>query len=266
MVGMQSRCTFAKDTESLKEECILHFQGHLQISPLRASFGGSNPMQLYGHSEGISICNRAFSLAWCHSAIITATSFFKLEPPQKKQQKSWVGVISPKMTLKFKRTRLSPTKMRSGGSRLGENEPEMVFPDTDANDGKHGDAVDAVDVFKHGQFGSFGLGLHGIGACGWMEGRGKSMAGGEGSHRFNGKWWSCYVLVIPEDVSFFCVMNWDDFFFPVYLFQCMIAVQADAEDFLLDSWAVHPTHLLTYRSKWKNISSICCGFKLSQAK
>lgn len=120
------------------------------------------------------------------------------------------------MTLKFKRTRLSPTKMRSGGSRLGENEPEMVFPDTDANDGKHGDAVDAVDaydaydavdVFKHGQFGSFGLGLHGIGACGWMEGRGKSMAWGEGSHRFNGKWWSCYVLVIPEDVSFFCVMN-----------------------------------------------------------
>ena len=51
------------------------------------------------------------------------------------------------MTLKFKRTRLSPTKMRSGGSRLGENEPEMVFPDTDANDGKHGDAVDAVDAY-----------------------------------------------------------------------------------------------------------------------
>ena len=164
------------------------------------------------------------------------------------------------MTLKIQTDQkfLPTKKKRSGGSRLGENEPEMVFPDTDANDGKHGDAVDAVDaydaydavdVFKHGQFGSFGLGLHGIGACGWMEGRGKSMAGGEGSHRFNGKWWSCYVLVIPEDVSFFCVMNWDDFFFPVYLFRCMIAVQADAEDFLLDSWAVHPTHLLTYRSK-----------------
>ena len=107
----------------------------------------------------------------------------------------------------------------------------MVFPDADANDGKHGvaafdavdafdayDAYDAYDVFKHGQFGSFGLGLHGIGfpVVEWREIE-KSIGGGEGSHRFNGKWWVllrkrrriwklksfCYVLVIPEDVSFF---------------------------------------------------------------
>ena len=179
---------------------------------------------------------------WCHSAIITATFFFKHDPPpKKKQQKSWVGVISPKTTLKIQ-TDQNFSKESWGGSRLGENEPEMVFPDADTNDGKHGDAVDAFDaydaydaydVFKHGQFGSFGLGLHGIGAffVGW-EGKGGNPWGGkEGSHRFNGKWWVllrkrrriwklksfCYVLVIPEDLSFFVSWIWDDFFSSVPL-------------------------------------------------